>query len=532
MTEFDRLARRHAQVLKESVADATRPELMALSRSHGSRRGWLVAAVSAVVVMALIAPFAWRSAESSPASTGTRIGDLVVTTGMVTTSTLAATTSDGPTGTPFDLDRFVASMLDGAFGSDEDRIGMVVLVPSTTAMSKLLEDLPELDDYRPLTSQEVAAFADAYAEARGTEPLHGDWQAYGLIPQYSGTPVWEWEPALRAIPEAVFAANLDFVNSEIRIPDGWSVLAKEDPSIPSGSIRIAINAGLVVINSTATTIIDPAGAARNGEPSPAPLGDGGVDGYPVGDTVLLLDQGGQAWLLDVATVSWRQVDSLPPIVHPVGADIYPVGLTKIANELFVVIRARVSATPTSEVVSLDLATGTWRVVEPVPSPISRGGVTTDGTRLIVGGVQLDTQGGIVGGRKPVLYEYTDAGGWSELPTIPIEGLASTITWLDGVGLLAWNYDLESALLDENGTWRKLDNVPMETRECLPTSMPIARGAAGFCGGLAWFDGETLTWEPIEAPREAQFSLSDEAAYAIVTTEGNTTLFRYPLPPAN
>ena len=62
-----------------------------------------------------------------------------------------------------------------------------------------------------------------------------------------------------AIPEAVFAANLDFVNSEIRIPDGWSVLAKEDPSIPSGSIRIAINAGLVVINSTATTIIDPTG---------------------------------------------------------------------------------------------------------------------------------------------------------------------------------------------------------------------------------------------------------------------------------
>jgi hypothetical protein len=197
-----------------------------------------------------------------------------------------------------------------------------------------------------------------------------------------------------------------------------------------------------------------------------------------------------------------------------------------------VIRARLSASPTSELVALDLGTGQWRQLEPVPTPITRGGATTDGTRLIVGGVYQDNNNAIIDSRSPAAYAYTDADGWSELPRIPIDGQASTITWIDNIGLLAWNYDLESVLSDEGGTWQDLGGVPMDFSECLPTSVAIGSGAAGVCGGLAWFDGETGNWEPIDAPRNGHLLLSDGSAYSVVTTAGMTTVLQYSLPPAN
>jgi hypothetical protein len=535
MTDLDKFAGHHAEVLRASVADAERPELLTLRRSGGARRGLLVAAIAAVVAVVVIAPMAWQRGQTSPGDTATTIAATTSEAVTTSTTTSAPPTSGATTLTEFDSRRFAAAMLDGAFGSDEDRIGMVVLVPATTDLTDMLSGLPELVDYSYLPPEVIAEISIGYADRRRMEPLQGSWQAYGLIPEYSGTPVWDWEPALGAIPDAVFAANLDFENPEIRVPDGWSVLAEMDSVVPSGSINAVTDSGLALINSSGTTIIGPDGSIREGEAAPVAIPDsccGDANAYSYGDGVLLLYRGEGAWLLDLATVSWREIDPLPSAAYPMGTAIYPLGMAQLGDQLYVVVRAPRTTNTTSEVAALDLETGTWRVIDAVPSPITIGGVTTDGTRLLVAGTHQDNNNRVIGGRNPSVHSYTEADGWSELPTIPIDGQASTITQIDNVGLLAWNYDLESALLDEGGIWSSSGDVAMDSGECLPASVAIGSGAAGVCGGLAWFDGESATWSAINAPRNGHPILTDAYAYSIVTAAGKTTVLQYPLPPLN
>lgn len=118
----------------------------------------------------------------------------------------------------------------------------------------------------------------------------------------------------------------------------------------------------------------------------------------------------------------------------------------------------------------------------MPSPISVGGVTTDGERLIVAGTRQDGNNFIIGDRNPVAYEYTSSEGWRELPSIPIDGQAATVAWIDGTGLLAWNYDLQSALFDESGTWRELGDVPMRPAECYPISYATTGRVVAYVAG--------------------------------------------------
>jgi hypothetical protein len=134
----------------------------------------------------------------------------------------------------------------------------------------------------------------------------------------------------------------------------------------------------------------------------------------------------------------------------------------LGGDLFVVTAAARTGEATATLAALDVATGVWRELEPVPSPISVGGVTTDGSRVVVAGTQQGPNNNIIGDRSPSAYQYTPGEGWSELPDIPINGPASTVAWVEGAGLLAWNYDLESALLDQSGAWRALDRVPMDS----------------------------------------------------------------------
>jgi hypothetical protein len=536
MSDLDRLAQRHAEVLRESVADAERPELIPPQQTHTLRRGLIIAAAAAVVSVAVIAPLAWRPTQTPPVPVQTTPGDTVITTIETTATTSTVTTSSGvSTQTVFDIERFASAMLDGAFGDDENRIGMVVLVPATADITELLSELTELEDYRYVSPEVVAEFASGYAERRRMEPLQRSWQAYGLIPEYSGTPVWDWETSVREIPDAVFVTRLDVENPKIRVPEGWSILTDIGFDVPSGSIMVATNDGLVIITAAATTVIDADGFIRDGEPSPAPIPDsccGDANAYSYGSGVMLLYRGEGAWLLDFASISWREIDPLPSDAYPVGTALYPLGMAQIGDQLYVVAGAPRTVNTSSEVAALDLATGTWRIVDPVPAPITVGGVTADGIRLIVAGTHQDTNNRVIGDRNPVVYAYTEAAAWIQLPNISIDGQASTITWVDGVGLLAWNYDQESALLDESGTWRNLDEVPMDFSECLPISVPIDSGAAGHCGGLAWFDGESAIWSAIDAPRNGQFALGNATAYAIVTAAGNTTVLQYPLPPVN
>jgi len=125
---------------------------------------------------------------------------------------------------------------------------------------------------------------------------------------------------------------------------------------------------------------------------------------------------------------------------------------------------------------------------------------------IVGGTRQGPNNNVIGSRNPVAFEYTDAS------------------------LLAWNYGLESALLEPSGSWLELDPVPMDFAECYPQSTSIAGGAVGLCGGLAWFDAAIREWTPIRQMFDTRYVASTDAIYGLVRIDRDETqLIRHPPP---
>jgi hypothetical protein len=223
-------------------------------------------------------------------------------------------------------------------------------------------------------------------------------------------------------------------------------------------------------------------------------------------------------VLDLETMSWKEVDPRP-------SSAFTLGAASTEASFALLMAAQRHAAGMSEVAVLDLEFGKWTDIGPVPEPINVGGITTDGERLLVAGTHQGPNNNILGGANPVVYEYTETGGWTPLPDMPIHGQASTITWLDGFGMLGWNYDLQSALLDESGDWRSTGSVPMRPSECYPRSEAFPGGAIAFCGGLAWFDAATRDWHRISEPEgvASWYGAHESGVVGILRTARNRTL---------
>lgn len=217
--------------------------------------------------------------------------------------------------------------------------------------------------------------------------------------------------------------------------ESWELVGQVPVTVTSGAIVEATDTGIVVAGSESTSVIGFDGSIAEGEPppvTPQPGCCGSVVGIPVGDRLVLMDayQTG-TWVLDPGTVTWSSLDDRPRIGEILGTAV-------IRDVLYVVAAAARAGGAVSHVSALDLTFGTWTDVELVPTGVSVGGATTDGERLIVAGVLQDTNNRIIGeSSMPAAYEY-GIDGWRSLPDIPIDGQASTVVWVEGAGLLAWN----------------------------------------------------------------------------------------------
>ena len=282
--------------------------------------------------------------------------------------------------------------------------------------------------------------------------------------------------------------------------------------------------GIVVVGTKSTTVIGFDGSSADGERPPVTIQPGccgSVVGMPVGDRLILIDAYRVwTWVLDPETVTWRALGDRPGTGDILGAAV-------IGDVLYVVNAAARTGGGVSLVSALDLNTGKWTEVEQVPSGVSVGGVTTDGERLIVAGVLQDMNNRIIGDSRPVAYQH-GVEGWRRLPDIPINGQASTIAWVEGAGLLAWNYDPESALLPASGVWEVVGSVPMDASECYPRSFQTEGGIVGLCGGLAYFDAESRSWAPIPMPFPARYVAIHDSAYQLTPRGDITQLAAYPL----
>ena len=477
---------------------------------HGSQR-WL--AVATILTLGLSACTEEAMSTAAPSST----------------VAIAATVSETPTtsSTPaFDLDQFLSSKLGGAFSESEETIGVVLMVPprAEAEVDVMIGELAELEGTTHLSPEALASAADRFAASRAMRLLEGDWAGIGLIPRFADTPVADWVSALLTIPD-VRAAQVEFVPRSIRIPDGWREVADLPFRLESGAIVEGLPSGMLVLQSDSTMLIDSDGSFAAGGAPPMSISAeccGPADSLPAGDVVVLVAEGStKTWLLEPGTLAWREATPRP---NPG----YVLGSAVIGGELFVVTAAPRIGDAVSTMAALDLDTGVWRQLDAVPSPISVGGVTSDGRWLIVAGTRQDGNNSVIGDRNPVAFQYTLSEGWREHSSIPVDGQSSTVVWADGAGLLAWNYDLESALLDQSGIWQGMGNVPMRSSECHPESIQTRIGVFGFCGGIALFD-KTETWSEVSSPIDTRFGVVDDAVLGLVSSSRERTkLIAFPL----
>lgn len=432
---------------------------------------------------------------------------------------------------PFDVELFVASKLEDAFGDIADQVGVVALVPleADQEFDRFLgeAELPELEGYSQIPADGVRAAADQFATRNGMRSLEGRWVAYGLVPQYPDSPTAEWESRLSGVTSTI--AQVDFEVRTTRIPEGWDVVADLPFGVVDGALVEAVDGGVVVVQPDATQLIELDGSWRTGDAPPLEVPSyccGGVLVMPTGRTIVLLDESSAAtWILDVDDLTWQELDPRP-------SSGYVLGSVLVDDELVTLNARRASEDEGNVVTALDLAEGTWRQLEPVPSSITAAGTTNDDDRLIVAGTLQGPNNNVIGDRNPVVYEYEPGQGWQELPEVPIDGQASTVVWVEGAGLLAWNYDMESALLDETGSWQALDRVPMAEGECYPGSIQAPTGIVGlFCGQVAWFDTATQSWKPIPSLVPTKVVATQNAVVGIINTDREESgLVEYPLPP--
>lgn len=431
--------------------------------------------------------------------------------------------------TQFDFESFVADKLGGAFGQDGDSVGAVIMVHADqqSDVEPLLNasNLPELEGYSFVPADLMEQAAERFADDRDMEPWEGEWVGYGLIPRFDDSPTDEWVEALDNIPNSHVVA-VDASVPAAQVPAGWDHIGDLPVRIVDGAIVEAVDAGIVVLQPDSTALIGFDGSWNSGEAPPLSIPTlccGSAYVLSAGDVLILLAEGStEAWILDVETLTWRQADARPD-------SGYVLGSARIDDDVYVVTAAARTREATSTLSALDLDSDRWRRLEDVPTPISVGGASTDGERLFVAGTHQGPSNHIIGEREPAAYEYVPGAAWTELPRIPIDGQSATVAWVEGTGLLAWNYGLESAMLDQSGSWRPTGDVPMPPAECNPMSFPTASGIAGICGGIALFDAETESWNQVPHPLDTRVVATETALYGLFQADrSQTQLISFPI----
>ena len=531
-SSFRRVARTGLAPLLEDVPEGPawtdlNPETTLVPPTQ-MRFGWLVGVGAAVVVLVVIGVAAFLTGDEPVPPPATE-------------ATSTTHSPDASAMAEFDLLAFVESKLFGAFEDGADHIGLVVLVSDDQelAVERAL-DLDELVGYTHVPAIDVVTAAARFAEANRMEMPNASWVAYGLEPQYIDTPIDEWQDALDEIPGAVVAA-VEFAPRDTGLlARGWAELDRLGFDIASGAVVEAVARGLVIVQSDMTIYVDltqdqsdfATGSWVETDAPPFPFQDqccGGAAGFAVGDDLVVLNESMTAtWLFDTSEMVWRELDPRPSTGFVLGAAFFD-------DQLTIINASPRTGAGESTVASLDLSAGSWQELPSLPSPISVGGVTHDGGRIFVAGTQQDENNQIVDGSH--VFEWAGSDWQSLLGTqatdrLPIGGQAATVAWVEGAGLLAWNYDLDWSLM-ASGEWGQVGTVPMDEGECYPITISAPGGAVGLCGGIAWFDAQTLTWSSIPVPSQTGGKLvvsGSRLVALIVTGRESTTMAEFPLPP--
>ena len=520
MLDVEEQLRRYGEAA-ERAALLAEPEVWELSlEPEGGRRFrfWLVAA--AALTAAAIAAGGLLSTKEER-------------TRVAAVDRAATSTTDGAEVRPavsFDLEAFAESKLNGAFEDVASAVAAVVLLPEkdNVGVEMAIASLTELEGYSFVPAADLSAAADGFAARTGSEPIGGRWVAYGLMPEFVDSPVDSWLVSLRTtIPDAVIVGT-DFSVGVAGLPSGWIPLAELPIGLTDGSTVVPVDDLAVVVGPKATYVVHPDGAYETAPASPLASAVeccGSLYGLAVSRAVVLLEgQSAEAWLLDTELLTWTRLDDRPSF------EFHVLGSAVLDGRLLVVSAAPRTGEAISAVVELDLATGSWEALPPLPVPISVGSVAVRDSLLTVAGTRQGPNNNIIGESGPTVLQFSYATGWTIREPAPISGQAAAVAPLPGGQLLAFNYGQEAALADSSGAWTRVDDVPMPESECYPYANQVASGVVAFCGGIAWWDPLTASWTQILSPTGVVATLRDGLVAFVEDGRDKISVFTYPLPP--
>lgn len=502
--KLDDLARIRAEEVREWLFDTEPPPFgFVTARSVRSSSGgvWRKLAVVGVAALALI-PLALFVGDGlgtgEPPNTTTPPG--------IAAPTFPPTTEAAPR-PPFELEAFLRSRLAGT--AHDTQIAVLVMLPDSADFPDL--ELVELEDTEQFPWFRVENAAQRFVEVNRTEPLEGEWRVYGLVPEFHESPVDEWVARLSEYPDVTAVVVSDFEAPHKAPPEGWEVVADLPITLAPATIIAPMGSGIVVIQENDTFRINSDGSITRGEPSPDYVPGQFIGGAPRAawsDEILALWSGAVGaftWILDGEALTWSdRIEQNPGQFH--------LGSTVLGDAIYVLALPSGQEPISAQLMSIG-PTESWTQHPDPPVRISRGDLTTDGSSVYVVGRSV--------------MRYTTGTGWDILPDVALNHLASSIVWVEGFGLYAWDYEMRFAHLSGDG-WEYLDDVPLEFSECGPRSHALPGGfMADFCGQAAWFDAGSGTWQMPTHNFRLRPVVTDQGLYGFLTlSRGRTALIRY------
>lgn len=147
--------------------------------------------------------------------------------------------------------------------------------------------------------------------------------------------------------------------------------------------------------------------------------------------------------------------------------------------------------------AFDPAENSWRTIAKAPIELTDATAGWTGREMIVFGAAL--HGGNFPETKTAIGAAYDpkTDTWRTLPRSELSPQASTAAW-NGREMIAWDYLNGTAAYDPAAdSWRKLQDVPVESGECVPKSVPVGSYVIGdYCGQTAVYDAEVDGWNNI------------------------------------